>query len=106
MSELTPLEKRTYEQIAEENDQLRVDAEISKQEIIMLNAEIAKRDERESANSAGGVSARRLTDDALLEALRACELAYHRMASICTADTCKAFDNARREFWRTVGGEA
>ena len=39
MTQIIPISNRTYEQIAEENDRLRIEAEISRQEIISLNAE-------------------------------------------------------------------
>ena len=63
MTQIIPIGNRTYAQIAEENDRLRIEAEISRQEIISLNAEnqslrrqLAEAHEQLEAIGAGGVS--------------------------------------------------
>lgn len=42
MTQIIPIGDRTHEQIAEENDRLRIEAEISQQEIISLNTDVGR----------------------------------------------------------------
>lgn len=78
MTQIIPIGERTYEQIAEEKDRLRIEAEISRQEIISLNAEneslrrrllaveglYREQQGQLEAIGAGGVSARRISGSA------------------------------------------
>lgn len=86
-----------------ENDSLRqqlaeAHAIIKRREAVikLLEADI-------EAIGAGGVSSKRITDDGALEALQACEQAYHRMIVDGTPQDCRAHDEARVAFWRVFG---
>lgn len=69
-----------------------------------FGALLAEARKQEEAIGAGGVSGKRITDDGALEALQACEQAYHRMIVDGTPQDCRAHDAARVAFWRVFGG--
>ncbi|WP_442592533.1 hypothetical protein ACSBPU_13100 [Parapusillimonas sp. JC17] len=79
-----------------ENDSLR-------QQLAEAHATIARMVAELEAIGAGGVSARRITDDGALAALQACERTYHQMIIHGTPDAGHAHDKARAAFWRVFG---
>lgn len=74
--------------------------------IAVLERDIHQLELQMEAVGAGGVSGKRITDDGALEALQACEQAYHRMIVDGTPQDCRAHDAARVAFWRVFGGKS
>lgn len=118
---LSPDERRALiDSIQAENDELRQRAANAEAESERLRAENSELREENAALrgenaqqklelesiGAGGVSRQRITDDGALEALQACEQAYHRMIVDGTPQDCRAHDAARVAFWRVFGGQS
>ena len=77
--------------------------EVTEAEVETLRQQLAEARKQEEAIGAGGVSGKRITDDGALEALQACEQAYHRMIVDGAPQDCRAHDAARVAFWRVFG---